>query len=462
MEKFFKFTERGTNVRTEMLAGLVTFMTMAYIIFVNPGILSGAFGATPAIAASWIPAIATATCLGAAVMCIAMGIFANRPFALASGMGLNAVVAFSIIVGLKVPWQVGMSVIFAEGVIITILVLTGLREAVMNAIPLDLKRAIGVGIGLFITFIGLADGKLVVASPATLVTLGDFTKPAAWVTLIGLIAILAFMALKVKGDILWGILVATAAALLFGLAKLPTSVFASLDFRTFGAPFQTVTMANGSSGMAVLQLFTSALAPTLLLFVFATMLSDFFDTMGTVVAIGEQAGFTNPDGSVPGIRSILTVDSIAAIVGGFFGASSITTYIESASGVAEGGRTGLTSIVVGLLFLVAAFFSPVIAMVGGTLPITAGALIVVGFLMMKTVREIPWLDFEEAFPAFLTIVGIPLTYSITSGIGLGFISYVIIKVLHGKAKQVHWLMWIISAAFVLVFIQPLLQKLIGG
>ena len=458
MDKFFKFQERGTNLRTEVLAGVVTFMTMAYIIFVNPGLLSAAFGIDAATQAAWIPALATATTLGAGIMCLAMGVFANRPFALASGMGLNAVVAFSIIIGLKVPWQVGMSVIFVEGVVITVLVLTGLREAVMNAIPLNLKRAIGVGIGLFITFIGLADGKLVVAGNGTLVMLGDFTTPAVWVTLIGIIAIMAFMALKVKGDILWGILVATVAALLLGVTKLPVGNWvAPLDFATFGAPFQTV---NGN--MAIMQLFTGALAPTLLLFVFATMLSDFFDTMGTVLSIGEQAGFVDDKGQIPGIKSILMVDSIAAAVGGFFGASSITTYVESASGVAEGGRTGLTAIVVGVLFLASAFFSPVIAMVGSALPITAGALIVVGFLMMGTVREIPWGDFENAFPAFLTIVAIPLTYSISYGIGLGFISYVLIKTFHGKIKEIHWLMWVVSALFVLTFIQPLLQKLIGG
>jgi len=462
MEKFFKFEERGTNLRTEVLAGVVTFMTMAYIIFVNPGLLSAAFGATPEAGAAWIPALATATTLGAALMCIVMGLFANRPFALASGMGLNAVVAFSIIIGLKVPWQVGMSVIFVEGIVILLLVLTGLREAVMNAIPLNLKRAIGVGIGLFITFIGLVDGKIVVGNPATLVALGDFTKPEVWVTLIGLVAIMAFMAFKVKGDILWGILVATAAALLLGVTKLPVGSWISeLHFGTFAAPFQNVTMASGASGMAVMQLFTGALAPTLLLFVFATMLSDFFDTMGTVISVGEQAGFVDEKGQVPGINRILMVDSAAAAVGGFFGASSITTYIESASGVAEGGRTGLTSIVTGVLFLIAAFFSPVIAMVGGALPITAGALIVVGFLMMGTVREIPWGDFENAFPAFLTIVGIPLTYNISYGIGLGFISFVLIKLFHGKAKEIHWLMWVVSALFVLTFVQPLIQKLIG-
>jgi AGZA family xanthine/uracil permease-like MFS transporter len=232
---------------------------------------------------------------------------------------------------------------------------------------------------------------------------------------------------------------------------------APLDFRTFGAPFQAVE----GGGMAIMQLFTSALAPTLLLFVFATMLSDFFDTMGTVVAIGEQAGFVDEKGQIPGIRNILVVDSVAAAVGGFFGASSITTYIESASGVAEGGRTGLTPIVTGLLFLIAAFFSPIIAMVGGVTAITAGALIIVGFLMMSTVREIPWTDFENAFPAFLTIVTIPLTYNISYGIGLGFISFVLIKVFHGKANQIHWLMWVVSALFVLTFLQPLIQKLIG-
>jgi len=327
----------------------------------------------------------------------------------------------------------------------------------MNAIPLNLKRAIGVGIGLFITFIGLVDGKIVVGDPNTLVKLGDFTQPAVWVTLIGLIAIMAFMAFKIKGDILWGILVATVAALLLGVTKLPSGVIAPLDFRTFGAPFQTV---NGG-GLAIMQLFTGALAPTLLLFVFATMLSDFFDTMGTVISIGEQAGFVDEKGQIPDIKNILMVDSAAAAVGGFFGASSITTYIESASGVAEGGRTGLTSIVVGLLFLVSAFFSPVIAMVGGALPITAGALIIVGFLMMGTVREIPWTDFENAFPAFLTIVGIPLTYNISYGIGLGFISYCLIKVFHGKIKEIHWLMWVVSALFVLTFIMPFIQKMVG-
>jgi len=519
MEGFFKFKERGTSLGTEVLAGVTTFMTMAYIIFVNPGILVAA--GVPFAGA------ATATALGAALMCLCMGIFTNRPFALASGMGLNAVVAFTIIGAAQsnVPWQVGMGVIFVEGLVILALVLTGLREAIMNAIPVDLKRAIGVGIGLFIALLGLNEGGIIRPEAITLVKLGDFSQPYVWVTLIGLFAILIFMALKVRGDILWGILVATFAALLLGVTKLPVgSWIASPDFSTFGAPFATVTQTakDGSTlfhGMALVRVFT----PGLLLMVFAVMLTDFFDTMGTVVAVGEQAGFVGPDGKVPGIRNILTVDSIAASVGGLFGASSITTYVESAAGVAEGGRTGLTAIVTGALFAIAAFFSPIISMIGGgfkvpvgvqydtllgtvlganafadplastgatsavtpdtylgltaalqknfeagfpqavhtVFPITAGALIIVGFLMMRTVREIPWDNLEEAFPAFLTVIGIPLTYNISYGIGMGFISYVLIKLFHKKAKDIHPLMYFTALAFAVTFIMPVLQKLVG-
>jgi adenine/guanine/hypoxanthine permease len=474
MERFFKFSERGTTLGTEVLAGITTFMTMAYIIFVNPGILSAA--GVPFAGA------ATATALGAALMCLCMGLIANRPFALASGMGLNAVVTFSVI-GFhqaNVPWQVGMSVIFVEGILILILVLTGLREAVFNAIPLDLKRAIGVGIGLFITTIGLNEGGIIAPNSATLVSLGDFTQKYVWITLIGVLAIVVFMALKVRGDILWGILVATAAALLLGVTELPAKgIMAAPDFSTFLAPFQTVK----GGGIALGQVLT----PTLLVAIFAIMLTDFFDTMGTVVAVGEQAGFVDKDGTVPGLRSILAVDSAAAAVGGLFGASSVTTYIESAAGVAEGGRTGLTSIVVGFFFAIAAFFAPIIAMIGGGFdignaahfgqlagagfkvpdgsyfmyPITAGALIIVGFLMMRSVREIPWTDFEEAFPAFLTIVGIPLTYNISYGIGFGFISYCIIKILHRKAGEVRPLMYVVSAAFLVAFLQTAITKLVS-
>jgi AGZA family xanthine/uracil permease-like MFS transporter len=332
--------------------------------------------------------------------------------------------------------------------------------------------------------LGLIEGGVIVPNAATVVSLGDFTKPYVWVTLIGLFSILAFMALGIKGDILWGILVATVAALLLNVTSIPSAIVAPPDFSTFLAPFQTP--ANTSS-IALLQIFT----PALLFAVFAVMLTDFFDTMGTVISVGEQAGFADKEGKVPGIKNILLVDSAAASVGGLFGASSITTYIESAAGVAEGGRTGLTAIITGILFAFAAFFAPVVRMVGGgypvpnaerfasfagsgfqvpadvpvpsftSFPITAGALIIVGFLMMRTVREIPWDNLEEAFPAYLTIVGIPLTYNISWGIGLGFISYVLIKLFHGKAKDIHPLMWVASIAFLLAFLQVPLLKLFG-
>ena len=467
---FFKFTERNTNFRTEVLSGSATFLTMAYIIFVNPGILS----------ASGVPfeGAVTATAIGAALMCLAMGLIANRPLALASGMGINAVLAFSVI-GFhqaNVPWQVGMSVIFIEGLLILLLVVTGFREAVMNAIPLNLKRAIGVGIGLFITLIGLNEGGIIRPAPITLVALGDFSKAYVWVALAGFFSTAFFMALKVKGDILWGILVSTAAAFLLGVTALPHSFVAMPRFDTFFAPFHTV---NGSLAL------TQALAPGLLFAIFALMLTDFFDTMGTVVAVGEQAGFVNQDGTVRDIKKILVVDSAAAAVGGLFGASSITTYVESAAGVAEGGRTGLSAVVTGLFFALCAFFAPVIQMVGGghrlpnaeqytllvkggftapldvmppgvgdffVYPITAGALIIVGSLMMKTVREIDWDSFDEALPAFLTMIGIPLTYNISYGIGFGFISFVVVKLAKRKFSQIHPLMYLVSAAFLASFI----------
>ena len=372
-----------------------------------------------------------------------------------------------------------MSVIFLEGLIILILTLSGLRKAVMVAVPVDLKRAIGVGIGLFITIIGLNEGGIIRHAPITIVTIGDFSQRYVWVTLIGLFAILIFKSLGLKSYILCGLLTATVAALFLGITKLPSALVGPLDFRTFWGPFQEV-----KGGYAILQVFT----PVLLSAVFAVMLTDFFDTMGTVVAVGAQAGFVDKDGQVPWIRSILAVDSLAALTGGLFGASSITSYIESAAGVAEGGRTGLTAVVVGILFFLAAFFSPIIQMIGGgyvitnaqqysqfvgigaqipagsfyVYPITAGALIVVGFFMMGIVREIAWENFEMAFPAFLVIVGIPLTYNISFGIGFGFISYTVIKMINGKFGEVHPFLYAVSIGFLLLFILPHLLPVIRG
>jgi len=458
LKTFFDLERRGTSVRTETAAGITTFLTMCYIIFVNPGILAAA--GVPFAAAT------TATAIGAAVISVLMGLVSNRPLALASGMGFNAMLAFSVI-GFQqshVPWQVGMAAVFVEGLIILTLVLTGLRGAVMNAIPLNLKRAIGAGIGLFIAVLGLNEGGIIRPAPLTLVEIGDLGRPHVWVALIGLLTIVILSAMRRKSAIIIGLGAATAAALLLGLVRWPGTITAPLDFSTFFAPFQT---AGGKT--ALLQLLT----PSLLAAVFSLMLIDFFDTMGSVVAVGEQAGFLDKDGRVPEIKGILVVDSLGAATGGLFGSSSITTYVESAAGVAEGGRTGLMPIITGLCFAAAAFFTPVIRMIGGgisidageqyrlladagfavpeggytVMPITAGALIFVGFLMIKAVREIDWERFDEAFPSFLIIIAIPLTSSISHGVGLGFILFTLVKLIRGRIREVHPLMIAVALAF---------------
>ncbi len=434
MEQFFKIRERGSTVSTEVLGGLTTFLAMAYIVAVNPAILADA--GVP------FEAGLTATCLGAAVMTVAMGLIANRPVALASGMGINAIVAYGLCGSLGIDWRVAMAVVFLEGVVILGLVLGGLRKAVMDAIPVDLRHAIGIGIGLFIAFIGLKGAGLVIADDSTLVALGELSEPGCIVALVSLVCAVIFQIMGVRGGLLISIVVAVIVGIPLGVTALPTSWSFGLDFTTFAAPFQ---MVDGQ--MAIVQVF---LQPALLLFVFSLLMSDFFDTMGTVVAIGKQGDFADAKGDVKDIQPILAVDSSAAIVGGFFGASSITCFVESASGVAEGARTGLSNLVVGALFLVCAFLAPLFGMVSG--PATCGALVVVGFLMMTDVGAISWKEPELAFPAFLVIVGIPFTYSITNGIGLGFIAYVILMVARGRVAEVKPLMWVAALAFLAMFI----------
>jgi adenine/guanine/hypoxanthine permease len=445
---FFKFSERGTNLRTEVIAGLTTFMTMAYIIFVNPNILG-----TPGTGLS-IPGVFFATCIAAAAASIAMGLFANYPVALASGLGLNAVVAFTLILGLQLPWQTAMAAVVVEGLLVTILVLSNLREAVMNAIPLSLKFAIAVGIGLFIAFIGLKNAGMVVADPVTYLRLGDFKQGAVLLAVFGLVLTLALVARGFRGGLIIGILLTAVVGMIFGIVPLPGGV---VSFS-----FDTSTIGGGVLAVPdVLQL-------SLLPIIFALFMTDFFDTMGTVIAVGQEAKLLDENGRPPGLKRILLVDSLAAVGGGAVGASSVTSYIESGAGVAEGGRTGLTSVVVGILFLLALPFSPLISVIGGSVPIpnpeggqdifvspvTAPALIVVGFLMMTAVRFIPWERTEEAIPAFLTILTLPLTFNISYGIGFGFISYVLIKLARGKPGEVHPLLYGIAILFALAFLIP--------
>lgn len=424
LERIFHLKENCTDVRTEVIAGLTTFMTMAYIIFVNPSILESA-------GLPRMPTVA-ATALAAAVPTLIMGLFTNYPFALASGMGLNAVLAYSVVIGMKLPWQTAMGIIFLEGAVITVLVLTRIRESVMDAIPLSLKRAIGVGIGLLIAYLGMQQAGWVTANQATLTTFGSFHTANTLVATAGLVIILVLMANRVKGAILLGILATAGIALAVGIGKLPEKWVSLPDFSTFGR----------------LDI-VGALKLSLISAVFAFMMVDFFDTMGTVVAVGEEAGYLTPEGKLPRLNRVLLVDSLAAVWGAICSASSVTTYIESASGVSAGGRTGLTAVVVGIMFLLAIFFAPVVSIVPSEA--TAPALIVVGFLLMVVVREIPWHNLEESFPAFLTILVIPLTLSISRGIGCGFVAYTLVKMMVGKWREIHPLMAVVSALFVLSF-----------
>ena len=435
MEKFFKMGERGSSTGQEIRAGLTTFLAMAYIIAVNPSLL----------AAAGVPmnAAVTSTCVGAGIMTIFMGLFANRPLACASGMGINAVVAYTLAALNGADWQVSMAVIFVEGCAILILVLCGLREAIMDAIPVSLRHAISVGLGLFIAMIGLADGGIIVANEATMVSFGDVTSPTFLVGLISIVATVILYSMNIKGSILIGIIIAVLCGIPLGVTQMPSGIVSALDFSSFGAPF----MADSTGTVAVVKVLTT---PILLVFAFSLMMSDFFDTMGTAMAVAKQGEFLNEDGTVENIREILIADSAAAAVGGLVGASSITTFVESASGAADGGRTGLTSVFTGVLFILAAFFAPVISVVSSAA--TCGALVIVGFLMMTDVVDIDWTDLLEGFPAFMVIAGIPLTYSISNGIGMGFIAYVIVALVTGRAKKIKPLMWVATAAFVVYFL----------
>lgn len=435
MEKFFKMGERGSSTGQEVRAGLTTFLAMAYIIAVNPSLL----------AAAGVPmnAAVTSTCVGAGIMTIFMGLFANRPLACASGMGINAVVAYTLAALNGADWQVSMAVIFVEGCAILILVLCGLREAIMDAIPVSLRHAISVGLGLFIAMIGLADGGIIVANESTMVSFGDVTSPTFLVGLISIVATVILYSMSIKGSILIGIIIAVLCGIPLGVTQMPSGIVSALDFSSFGAPF----MADSTGTVAVVKVLTT---PILLVFAFSLMMSDFFDTMGTAMAVAKQGEFLNEDGTVENIREILIADSAAAAVGGLLGASSITTFVESASGAADGGRTGLTSVFTGILFILAAFFAPVISVVSSAA--TCGALVIVGFLMMTDVVDIDWTDLLEGFPAFMVIAGIPLTYSISNGIGMGFIAYVIVALVTGRGKKIKPLMWVATAAFVVYFL----------
>ncbi len=451
LDRLFGLAARGTNVRTEVLAGATTFMTMAYIVFVNPAIL----GKVTDVAGRQLPfpALLTSTALVAAVMTLAMGLFANLPLALAAGMGLNSVVAFQLVAGMKLTWPQAMGVVVAEGLAISVLVATGLRQAIVQAVPLAMKKAIGIGIGLFLAIIGFVDAGFVSRNSAdpVPVALGAGGHLRGFpVVLFALTLLLAgFLVLRrVKGALLVAIVASTVLAVavkaIWGDAAgfkpwevvLPTSPLALPDFSQLGR-FEFGFWKVLGAGAAALT-------------VFSIMLSDFFDTVGTVVAVGQEAKYLDAQGNYPRAGTVLMIDSLAAVAGGAAGASSATTYIESASGAAAGGRTGLTSIVTALLFAACLFISPL----AGVVPpqATGAILVLVGFFMMREVGSLPWADASEAIPAFLVLTVMPFTYSITNGIGAGFISFALLKALAGRTREVRPLMWVAAAAFLVYFV----------
>jgi AGZA family xanthine/uracil permease-like MFS transporter len=466
LDGYFKITERGSTVGQEIRGGIVTFFTMAYIVALNPLILGYAQDADGMYLggghAPNLPAIAAGTALVAGVMTILMGAVANYPLALATGLGLNAFLAFGV--ASQMTWADAMGLVVIEGVVILILVLTGFRAAVFHAVPAQLKVAISVGIGLFIALIGFVDagfvGRIGDAAKTTVpVQLGRTGTLLGWPVVVfafGLLLLIALWVRKVKGAILISIVVTTIFAIIIErIGHLGSSVdnpggwsLTVPDLPGWGDIAKKPDFATLGE-FSLLGSFDQVGVVSALLLVFTLMLADFFDTMGTMTAIGAEAGLLDEDGIPPNTERILVVDSIAAAAGGAAGVSSNTSYIESASGVGEGARTGLASVVTGILFLFTILLSPLVALIPSEAAVPA--LVLVGFLMMQQVRDIEWLDLEVAIPAFLTIVLMPFTYSITVGIGAGFITYVFIKLVVGKAALVHPLLWFVAAAFVVYF-----------
>jgi AGZA family xanthine/uracil permease-like MFS transporter len=422
LERRFELERNGTTVRTEVQAGLTTFLTMAYILVVNPLILHQA--GVPLQGALF------ATAVSAAVGCILMGLLANYPFATAPGMGLNAYFTYVVVLGMGVPWRTALGAVFLSGVVFLLLTLLRIRELVVRAIPLGLKLATGAGIGLFIAFIGLKNAGVVAASPETFVTLGKVTTLSPLLALGGLVLTAALLARGWRSAVMVGILATAAAAFALGAAPTPTALLA--------LPHPGETFLQMDVG--------AALRLGLLQVVFVFFFVDLFDTVGTIVGLGHQAGFLTPSGDLPRAQRALLTDSAATIVGAVLGTSTVTAYIESATGVAEGGRTGLTAVTVGVLFMLAVFLSPL----AGAIPAiaTAPALVVVGSLMLRGLLEVAWDDPTEAIPAFLTLVGMPLTFSIANGLALGFVTYPLVKLLAGRGREVSPLVYLLGALFV--------------
>jgi adenine/guanine/hypoxanthine permease len=433
---FFRLKEHNTNLKTEAIGGVTTFMTMAYIIFFQPMILSQAgmdFGS-----------VMMATILSSVIATLVMGLYANYPIALAPGIGENFVFAFTIVIAMGVAWEKALGIVFISGIIFIILTLFKIREMVVNAVPDSLKRAIAVGIGIYIAFIGLEWGGIIAKSPSTGVTLAALNTNYVAVFLIGLLIMLFLTARKIKGALLWGILSTAVIAIPFGIVKF------------YGFVSSPPSIAPTFFKLDIIgALRWEYIIPILVLF-----LLDFFDTIGTLIGVSSHAGLLDENGNLPRAGRALMADAVGTVAGSLLGTSNVTSFIESAAGVNEGGRTGLSSVFTAGCFMIAIFFYPIVRAIGGGYavgnelfhPVTAPALVIVGSLMVKSIAKINWDDISETVPAYLTFIGIPLTYSITDGMSFGFISYPIMKLFRGKAKEIHPIMWVLFAVFVFRFV----------
>ncbi|HJE20083.1 MAG TPA: NCS2 family permease [Aliicoccus persicus] len=440
MKKYFNFEALGTNYRREIIGGVTTFLSMAYILAVNPSVLSlqGVDGIPDAMRMD-MNAVFVATAVAAFVGCLIMGLYAKFPIALAPGMGLNAFFAFTVVLTMGIPWQTALTGVLFSGIIFMLLTVAGLREYIINSIPMELKMAVSAGIGFFITFVGLQGAGLIVADDATLVALGDIKSSTVLLSVVGLVITVILMSRKVKGAVFFGMITTAVIGLIFGLVPTPTAIFSSVPSiaPTFGAAFEAFAEPA--------QLFTVQFLIVVLTFLFV----DFFDTAGTLVGVASQAGLIK-DNKLPGAQKALLADATATVTGSIFGTSTVTSYVESTAGVAAGARTGFAAVVTGVLFLLAIFISPLIVMF--TPEVTAPALIIVGALMASNLAKIRWTEFEIALPAFITIFVMPLSYSIATGIATGFIFYPIAMIMAGRRKEIHPVMYGLFVIFVLYFI----------
>ena len=428
LSNYFKFKEKETNLKSETIGGITTFLTMAYALFLIPSVLAEA----------GMPqgSVFVATGLAAALGTLIMGIFANFPMGLAPGVGLNAFFAYSVCLGMGIKWEVALSGVLASGIIFLIISATGLREMIIKAIPTNLKFAVSAGIGLFIAFIGLKNAGIVVANSATFVGLGDLTDPTVLLSIFGVIAISIFMVRGSKIAIFLGMGLTAIVGMITGLIDIPTSVISMPPSMapTFGAAIKNLG---------------NIFNPEMILVIFTFLFMDFFDTAGTLVAVGSKVGLLKKDGSIENGSKALLADSIATCIGSILGTTNTTSYVESLSGASVGAKTGFSSVVVGGLFLVSLFFSPLLTVI--TSAVTAPALIIVGSLMCSSLKEIEWERSEIAIPSFLTILLMPLTYSIGEGIACGFLTYVILMIFKGKAKKVHPVMYVLALLFIIYF-----------